>query len=113
MTIYKLHVIEHSGFSSFPGAFTKATVIYQDHVIIITVEIPGISCPSLYASRIPMKVKYQAAGFFPEKMKAIDAHSRRHVKIQFPERNVILELKIGMELFRFENKQVLEEIDRQ
>ena len=60
-----------------------------------------------------MKVKNQATGFFPVKMKTIDPHSRCHIKIQFPERNVIFELKIGMELFGFENKQVLEEIDRQ
>ena len=113
VAVHKLHIIEHVGFSSFSSALSKAPVVHEYHIIIIPVKIPGIPCPSFNASGIPMEVKYQTPGLFPVKMQTIDAHSRSHIKIQFTERNVIFELKIGMEFFGFENKQVLEEIDRQ
>jgi hypothetical protein len=113
VAVYKLHIIEHVGFSSFSCALSKAPVVHEYYVIIIPVKIPGIPCPSFNTSSIPMEVKYQTPGMFPVKMQTIDAYTRSHIKIQFPERNVIYKLKIRMELLGFENKQVLEEIDRQ
>ena len=47
----------------------------------------------------------------PEEMQTINSNSRFHVKIQLPERNVIIEFKIRFQFFRFENKKVLQKID--
>jgi uncharacterized Fe-S cluster-containing protein len=43
-------------------------------------------------------------------MKAIDPYALLHIKIQFTEWNIIFKTKIGMKLFRFENKKVLQKI---
>ena len=47
----------------------------------------------------------------PEEMQTINSNSRFHVKIQLPERSIIIEFKIRFQFFRFENKKVLQKID--
>lgn len=45
-------------------------------------------------------------------MKAIDTHTRLYIKKVFSERNIIFELKILLQLLRFENEFFLEKISK-
>lgn len=110
--INELHIIKHFRFTSFARAFPKSAVINQHYIIIIAVKILCIFRPPFDAFRIAMKIKDQTFWMLTVKMQTIDANTCRHIKIQFPERDVIFKFKICTELFRFENKKVLQEINR-
>jgi len=92
--IYKLHIIQHFFFTSFTGAFTKATIVYQYHIIIVSIKITGVLGPTLYAATIPMKIQYESCWFFAKEMKSVYPDPRRHIKKILPERNIVFKLEI-------------------
>ena len=109
--INKLHIIQHVFFAAFAGAFAKAAVIDQYHIIIVTVKITGILSPSLYAAGIAMKIQDQSFGIGAVEVQPADTYTRRNIKKQFIERDIVPELKIGRQLFWFENKPVLHQVN--
>jgi hypothetical protein len=78
--VYKLHVIKHLLFTPLASAFTKAPVIYKDHIIVISVKVFCIPGPSLDASCVTMKIKNKAERFFAVKMKPVNSNTRFDIK---------------------------------
>jgi hypothetical protein len=111
--IHKLHVVEHVLFPPFSGAFSKAAVIHQDHIITVTGKVQRIAGPAFDAAGVSMEIKDQALGVVPEKMQAIDPYPRGNIEKQFPERAVIFEFKILLKLFGLEYEFVLQQIGQQ
>lgn len=54
--VYKLHISQHFFLTPLTGAFSKATVIYQYHIIAIPVKIPCIFCPAFNTPGIAVKI---------------------------------------------------------
>ena len=113
LVVYNLHIVQHFLFTSFPGAFSEATVIHQHHVIIVAVKITRIFGPSFNASRIAMEIQNQASRIIPVKVQTINADTRFDVKKIFAEWDIIFKLKVPFKLFRFEDEFFLEEIHQQ
>jgi len=108
--IYILHVVEHLFFVALAGAFAKTPVVYQHHIIIVPVKIAGVLGPAFNAAGIAMKIKHQAFRLFAIEMQAVDSYTWVGVEVDLFKRNVILELEVGVELFRAEDKELLQEI---
>ena len=96
----------------FAGAFSKAAVVEQYHIIIVTVKVFGISCPAFYTSGVAMEIKDQSFWIFPVKMQAVDTYTGFYIKKIFLERDIIFELKILFQFFRFKNEFLLEKINK-
>jgi hypothetical protein len=109
----KLRIAQHFRFAPLARALSKAPVVHQYDIIIITVKIPGILCPPFDAPGIAVEIEQKPPRLLAVKMQAVDADILRHVEIHFPERNIVLELEIGMKLFRLEYEKLLQEIDAQ
>lgn len=105
-----LHVTQHILLVSFAGTLSKSPVVNQYHVIIIPVKIPGIPRPSLNASCIAVEIEYQAGWLVTVKMQTVDPDAWFDIKKVFFKRNVIPELEIRVQSFRFEDKLLLQEI---
>lgn len=108
--VHKLHIAQHLFFTALAGAFSKAAVVHHHYIIIIPVKVAGIPGPALYAPRIAMKIEYKPGRFFPVKMQPVDTYARFHIKKIFPEGQVIFKLEILLQLFRLEDKPLLQEI---
>src|SRR5437868_809746 len=92
--VNKLHIGHYFFFAALSRAFTKTTVIHQNHIIIVPVKILCIFCPTFYAACIPVKVQDEAGWFIAIKMQAINCYSLLHIKKQFRKRNIIFVSKI-------------------
>ena len=109
--VYKLQVAQHACFVAFAGAFAKSTVIHQYHIIIVAVKIARILRPAFDAAGVAMKVQDQSLGLLAVKMQSVDPYTLLYLKIQFFERNIVFEFKISPQLFRLEDKFLLNEIE--
>jgi len=78
--VNELHVIQHFFFASFACTLAESAIVDQHHIVVVTVEIPGVFCPALDASRISMKIKNQSGGVRPVKMQPIDPYPRLYIK---------------------------------
>jgi len=57
-----------------------------------------------------MEIKYESLGIVTEKMQSIDPYPRLNIEEIFPERNIILERKILLQLLRLEYQFLLQQI---
>jgi hypothetical protein len=110
LVVDKLHIAHDVMFAAFAGAFAKAAIIDQHHIVIIPVKIAGIFGPSFYAAGIAVEVKDQSFGMFPVKMQAIDANAGADIEKQFFEGNIVFKQEVLAEFFGLKNKPVLYEI---
>lgn len=109
--VNELHIVQHFLFTPLPGAFTKAAVVHQHHVVIVAVKIAGIFCPALDASRVAVEIEDQSFRLRAVKVQAVDAYAWLHVKVHFAERGIVAELEFLRQLFRLENEVILQEIN--
>ena len=107
--IYELHIGQHLFFASFTGAFSKAPVIHHHHIIIVAVEVAGIFGPALDAAGISVEIENNAFGVFPVKMEAVDPYAGLDIEEELFEGNIVFELEIGRQPFRFEDEFILNE----
>ncbi len=107
--VHELHIGQHFLLTAFPGALAESAVIDHYQVVIVAVEIACIFCPAFDAAGIAVEIEDQSLGSFAEKMQAVDLNARRNIEEQFFEGNIVTELKIGRESFRFENEFFLYE----
>ena len=111
--IDELDIIQHGRFPPAARTLAESPVVYQHHIIIIPVKIPGIFGPSFYTTCIAMKIKDQPCGGRPEKMQSIDPHTRLYIEKQFFKRDIVFVLEAGRQLLRLEDKFLLYKIDEQ
>lgn len=107
--VYELHIGQHLFFTSFAGAFSEATVIHHHYIIIVPVEIACVPGPTLDAAGIAVEVEDDAFGVFPVKMEAIDPYAGLDIEEELFEGNIVFELEIGGQPFRFEDEFILYE----
>lgn len=107
--IHELHIGQHLFFASFAGTFSESPVIHHHHIIIVAVEVAGIFCPAFDAAGIAMEVENNAFGVFPVKMQAVDPYTRFDIEEELFERDIVFELEIGWQPFRFEDEFILYE----
>lgn len=79
-SIYILHIAKHVLLTFFPGAFPKSTVVNQNHIIFIPVEILGIPGPAFDTSCITVKIKDKPIWLLYIKMQSVDPHTFFHIK---------------------------------
>src|SRR5690606_18767179 len=79
-SIHKLHIVQHVFFRALTGAFAKASVIYQHHIIVVAGKIHGIFGPAFYTATIAMKIENPPVWLEYCKTPAIDAHVGFHIK---------------------------------
>lgn len=108
--IHVLHITQHGIFAALAGAFPKPPVVYQHHIIIIPVEIPGIFGPALDAAGVAMEIEDHPMRIIAVEMEAVDADARLYVKEQFAKGDIIHVLEILGELFRFEDEFLLYQV---
>ena len=108
--VHELHIIEHILLTAFSGTLAEATVIHQYHIIIISVKIARISRPSFDAAGVAMEIKDEAFRVVAKKMQPIDPYARLNIEEIFPERDIIFECEILLQLLRFEYQLLLQQI---
>ena len=59
-----------------------------------------------------MKIQDQTFGIGAVKMEPVNAYAWRYIEIHFVKWHIVPELKISWQLFGFENKPVLNEINK-
>lgn len=108
--VYELHIHQQGFFASFAGAFPKAPVVYQHHIIPITGEIGSILGPTFDASCVAVEVKNQTFRLVYKKMQAADEDPGFGLKTDFGKWRLITKPEIGRQLFGFKYEFFLDEI---
>ena len=108
--VHELHVLQHGGFTASTGTLPESPVIDQHHIIVVPVEIPGVTRPTLDRTTVAMKIEDQPGGIRSVKMQPVDAHTGFHIKEQFAEWNIVFESEILRQLLRLEDETLLHKV---
>ncbi len=109
----ELHICQHCRFASFTRALSKAAVVYQDNIIIVTVKILCILAPAFDAPAVSVKIQNESFRVFTVKMEAVDSYTGFYIKEKFTERNIIYIGEVLCKLFRFKDQLFLDQVSNQ